>query len=205
MCGIVGYIGDKDAISIILNGLKRLEYRGYDSAGIAVIENDHISVRREAGKLSGLEELIKSNPLHGNIAIGHTRWATHGEPNAQNAHPHLGTTGKIVLAHNGIVENYIQLREELTAEGIMFNSDTDSETIVHLIEKFYSVHLDLEKAVIHALSVLKGAHGIVVMSSYEPDKIIAARIGNAGGVVVGKGDNEMFIASDLPAILEHTR
>lgn len=205
MCGIVGYIGDRDATEIVLNGLRKLEYRGYDSAGVAVYEDGQISIRREAGKLSHLADLIKDNPLHGLVGIGHTRWATHGQPNARNAHPHIGTTGKFVLVHNGIVENYLKLRDELTAEGVIFNSDTDSETIIHLIEKFYFYEKDLSRAVHMALKELKGAHGILVFSSYEPDKIIAARIGNAGGVVVGKGKGEMFIASDLPAILEHTR
>ncbi len=205
MCGIVGYIGERDATEIVLNGLRKLEYRGYDSAGVAVYEDGQISIRREAGKLSHLADLIKDNPLHGLVGIGHTRWATHGQPNARNAHPHIGTTGKFVLVHNGIVENYLKLRDELTAEGVIFNSDTDSETIIHLIEKFYFYEKDLSRAVHLALKELKGAHGILVFSSYEPDKIIAARIGNAGGVVVGKGKGEMFIASDLPAILEHTR
>lgn len=205
MCGIVGYIGERDATEIVLNGLRKLEYRGYDSAGVAVYEDGQISIRREAGKLSHLADLIKDNPLHGLVGIGHTRWATHGQPNARNAHPHIGTTGKFVLVHNGIVENYLKLRDELTAEGVIFNSDTDSETIIHLIEKFYFYEKDLSRAVHMALKELKGAHGILVFSSYEPDKIIAARIGNAGGVVVGKGKGEMFIASDLPAILEHTR
>lgn len=205
MCGIVGYVGAKDATPIILSGLKKLEYRGYDSAGIAVIENGQVEVRRDAGKLIHLEEMVRNDPLHGKIGIGHTRWATHGEPNEKNAHPHIGATGEIVLAHNGIVENYLTLREELTAEGVRFQSDTDTETIVHLIEKYYAINSDLKTAVGKALSELKGAHGIVVLSSNEPDKIIAARIGNAGGVVIGIGEGEMFIASDLPAILEHTR
>ena len=205
MCGIVGYIGKQDATPIILNGLKRLEYRGYNSAGIAVLAGDEIAIRREAGKLNRLEKIINDSPIHGNIGIGHTRWATHGEPNAKNAHPHIGTTGKFVLAHNGIVENYLTLREELSAEGVKFNSDTDSETIIHLIEKYFAITSRLEEAVVRTLRDLKGAHGILVFSSYEPDKIIGARIGNAGGIVVGKGNAEMFVASDLPAILEHTR
>jgi len=205
MCGIVGYIGEKDATPIILSGLKKLEYRGYDSAGIAVLEDGQIEVRRDAGKLIHLEEMVRNDPLHGKIGIGHTRWATHGEPNERNAHPHISASGEIVLAHNGIVENYLTLREELTAEGVQFQSDTDTETIVHLIEKYYAINSDLKTAVVKALSELKGAHGIVVLSSNEPDKIIAARIGNAGGVVIGIGEGEMFIASDLPAILEHTR
>jgi glucosamine--fructose-6-phosphate aminotransferase (isomerizing) len=205
MCGIVGYIGEQDSTPIILKGLKRLEYRGYDSAGVAVLENSHIEIRRDAGKLSHLEALVHDTPLHGKIGIGHTRWATHGEPNARNAHPHIGSTGEFVVVHNGIVENYLTLREELAAEGTVFHSDTDSETIVHLIEKFYAAGSPLVDAVRQTLRQLKGAHGIVVMSSREPDKIVAARMGNAGGVVIGLGEGENFVASDLPAILEHTR
>ncbi|KPL81102.1 glutamine amidotransferase [Ornatilinea apprima] len=205
MCGIVGYIGDKDATPIIINGLKRLEYRGYDSAGLAVIENSHIEVRRDAGKLANLVNRVAERPLKGKIGIGHTRWATHGEPSERNAHPHLGQTGKVVVVHNGIVENFMELREELAAEGVLFNSDTDTETIVHLIERYMGAGSSLEQAARKALVHLQGAHGIVVMSTHEPDKIVCARIGNAGGVVIGKGENEMFIASDIPAILEHTR
>jgi glutamine---fructose-6-phosphate transaminase (isomerizing) len=205
MCGIVGYIGERDATPIILNGLKRLEYRGYDSAGVAVLDNGNIEIRRDAGKLSHLEALVCDTPIHGQVGIGHTRWATHGEPNERNAHPHLSSTGKFVVVHNGIVENYLTLREELAAEGTQFISDTDTETIVHLVEKFYASESSLVAAVQQTLRQLKGAHGIVVMSSQEPDKIVAARIGNAGGVVIGLGEGENFIASDLPAILEHTR
>lgn len=205
MCGIVGYIGEQDSTPIILKGLKRLEYRGYDSAGVAVLDNGQIEIRRDAGKLSHLEALVHDTPLHGKIGIGHTRWATHGEPNARNAHPHIGSTGEFVVVHNGIVENYLTLREELAAEGTEFHSDTDSETIVHLVEKFYAAGSTLVEAVRQTLRQLKGAHGIVVMSSREPDKIVAARMGNAGGVVIGLGEGENFVASDLPAILEHTR
>lgn len=224
MCGIVGYIGPQDATAIILNGLKRLEYRGYDSAGLAVIENNHIEVRREVGKLTRLAALVAQSPIHGHIGIGHTRWATHGEPSARNAHPHHGMTGEVVVVHNGIVENYLELREELAAEGVVFNSDTDTEVIVHIVERYLSQDTDLAEAARKALGHLKGAHGIVLMSVKEPDKIVAARIGNAGGVVIGLGESElaaqqgksnpsqhiqspaeMFVASDLPAILEHTR
>ncbi len=204
MCGIVGYIGERDSTPIILDGLKRLEYRGYDSAGVAVLDDGHIEIRRDAGKLSRLQEMVHELPLHGKIGIGHTRWATHGEPNARNAHPHIGSTGEVVVVHNGIVENYLALRDELMAEGRVFHSETDTETIVHLIEKYYAEGNNLVEAVRLALRRLKGAHGIVVMSSREPDKIVAARIGNAGGVVIGLGKGENFIASDLPAILEHT-
>ena len=187
-----------------MNGLKKLEYRGYDSAGIAVLENGGIEVRRDAGKLERLSELVQNSPIKGKLGIGHTRWATHGEPNTRNAHPHLGMTGDVVVVHNGIVENFTTLKDELISEGVEFQSETDTEVIVHLIERYLSEN-DLTTAVQKALSLLKGAHGIVVMSKNEPDKIIAARIGNAGGVVLGIGQDEMFIASDLPAILEHTR
>lgn len=205
MCGIVGYIGPKNATPIIMNGLKKLEYRGYDSAGIAVLENGSIEIRRDAGKLDRLSQLVQESPIKGNVGIGHTRWATHGVPNTRNAHPHLGMTGDVVLVHNGIVENFSALRDELENEGIVFQSETDSEVIVHLIERYLSGGRSLTDAVRKALLLLKGAHGIVVISKNEPDKIIAARIGNAGGVVIGYGKDEMYIASDLPAILEHTR
>jgi glucosamine--fructose-6-phosphate aminotransferase (isomerizing) len=205
MCGIVGYIGERDATPIILNGLKRLEYRGYDSAGLAVLQDGHIEVRRDAGKLARLNSLVDESPVHGKAGIGHTRWATHGEPNARNAHPHLGMTGEVVVVHNGIVENFLELREELCAEGVVFKSDTDSEVIVHLVERYLSAESGLAEAARQAFRHLKGAHAIVVLSSREPDRIVAARIGNAGGVVVGLGEGENFLASDLPAILEHTR
>jgi glucosamine--fructose-6-phosphate aminotransferase (isomerizing) len=205
MCGIVGYIGPQDATPIILNGLKRLEYRGYDSAGLAVLQDGKIEVRRDAGKLARLASLVEQTPVHGTLGIGHTRWATHGEPSARNAHPHLGMTGDVVVVHNGIVENFLELREELSAEGVNFKSETDTEVIVHLVERYLSSQNSLEDAARLAFRHLKGAHGIVVFSRQEPDKIVAARIGNAGGVVVGIGEGEMFVASDLPAILEHTR
>jgi len=205
MCGIVGYIGPRDATPLILNGLKRLEYRGYDSAGLAVLNKGQIEIRRDAGKLSRLETLVSQDPISGQLGIGHTRWATHGEPNARNAHPHMGMTGNVVVVHNGIVENFIELREELSTEGAVFKSDTDTEVIVHLIERYLSAEINLESAARHAFALLKGAHAIVTFSSREPDKLVAARLGNAGGVVLGIGEGEMFIASDLPAILEHTR
>ena len=146
MCGIVGYIGPQDATPIILNGLKRLEYRGYDSAGLAVLENSHIEVRRDAGKLARLASLVHDLPVHGHIGIGHTRWATHGEPNARNAHPHMGMTGDVVVVHNGIVENYLALRDDLQAEGVVFKSETDSEVIVHLVERYLGAGKDLTEA-----------------------------------------------------------
>ena len=205
MCGIVGYVGPRDAAPIIYTGLKRLEYRGYDSAGLAVLENGQIQVRREAGKLERLGALLDSQPVHGSIGIGHTRWATHGEPTARNAHPHVSSSGEVVIVHNGIVENFLPLRDELASEGVTFGSDTDTEVIVQLVERQMSLGLGLAEAAQRALALLKGAHGIVLMSSREPGKIVAARLGNAGGVVVGVGEGEMFVASDVPAILEHTR
>lgn len=205
MCGIVGYIGEKNATPIILGGLKKLEYRGYDSAGMAVLMDGRIEVRRDAGKLEKLAALIKESPIEGTAGIGHTRWATHGIPSARNAHPHLSQDGDFVVVHNGIVENFLALKEELEAEGVVFQSDTDTETIVHLVEKNFALTKDLISAARMTLMALKGAHGVVMMSRLEPDKMIAARIGNAGGVVIGYGEGEMFVASDIPAILDHTR
>lgn len=205
MCGIVGYIGNKDATEIILNGLRKLEYRGYDSAGIAIFENGKISIRRDAGKMDRLVQKVLLDPVHGKIGIGHTRWATHGVPNERNAHPHLSSSGNVVVVHNGIVENFRTLKSELVDRGVAFKSETDTEVIVQLVERYYHETESLEEAVMKTLSRLKGAHGVVVMSALEPDKIIAARIGNAGGVVIGLGDDENFVASDIPAILEHTR
>jgi glucosamine--fructose-6-phosphate aminotransferase (isomerizing) len=169
------------------------------------MEGENIEIRKDAGKLDRLVELVDESPVHGQIGIGHTRWATHGEPSARNAHPHLGTSGNVVLAHNGIVENYQELREELSAEGVVFKSDTDTEVIVQLVDRYLSLEKSFVKAAQKAFSHLKGAHGIVLLSTKETDKIVAARIGNAGGVVVGIGQGEMFVASDMPAILEHTR
>jgi len=205
MCGIVGYIGPRDATPIVLNGLKKLEYRGYDSAGLAVIQDGRIELRRDAGKLSRLTELVNGSPIHGTPGVGHTRWATHGAPSVRNAHPHLGATGRVVVVHNGIVENFRELRDELTAEGVGFNSDTDTEVIVHLVEHHLAAGLDLAESARRTFSQIAGAHGIVLLSADEPDKIVCARIGNAGGVVLGLGEGENFIASDVPAILEHTR
>jgi len=205
MCGIVAYIGGQDATPIVVDGLKKLEYRGYDSAGIAILDDGKIEIRRAAGKVALLETLIEKNPVQGTTGIGHTRWATHGAPNELNAHPHLGMAGRIVIVHNGIVENYLSLKEELVSEGVVFKSETDTETIAHLIEIFYNETNDLTAAVQKALKMIKGAHGLVVMSTVEPEKLIAARLGNAGGVALGIGENEMFIASDIPAIMGHTR
>jgi len=174
MCGIVGYIGPRNATPIILGGLKRLEYRGYDSAGVAVLQNGSIEVRREAGKLSNLTNSVQESPLSGQVGIGHPRWATHGAPSQQNAHPHLGQTGKVVVVHNGIVENFLELRDELSAEGVDFKSETDSETIVHLVEHYMASGLDMTEAARATFKQIEGANVVVVMSTDEPDKIVTA-------------------------------
>jgi len=206
MCGIVGYVGPRDATPIILEGLKRLEYRGYDSAGLAVVQADGtIGVRREVGKLAGLVAMVAADPVGGQVGIGHTRWATHGEPSRRNAHPHVGVTGEVAVVHNGIIENYLPLRQELEAEGRRFASETDTEVVVHLVEGYLAGGADLAAAVRQALAHVKGANAFVFVSSREPDRLVAARIGNAGGITVGVGEGEMFVASDIPAILEHTR
>jgi glucosamine--fructose-6-phosphate aminotransferase (isomerizing) len=205
MCGIVGYIGPRDAVPVIVNGLRRLEYRGYDSAGVAVIKGDQLEVRRDAGKLSQLVDLLTKSPVEGAPGIGHTRWATHGAPSARNAHPHRGQTGRVVVVQNGIVENFLELKDELIAEGVEFQSDTDTETIVHLVEHYLATGLGLVEAARKTFNQIHGANVVVLMSADEPDKIVTARIGNAGGVVIGMGRDENFIASDIPAIMEHTR
>lgn len=205
MCGIVGYIGGQAATPIILNGLHRLEYRGYDSAGLAVLQNGTITVRREAGKLERLQTLVRAQPLQGNTGIGHTRWATHGEPTQRNAHPHLGPRRRVVLVHNGIVENFLELRTALQAQGARFQSETDSEVVVHLIEAQLEAGVALAAAMRSTMAQLRGANALVAMCADEPDKIVAVRMGNSGGIVLGLGQDEMFLASDIPAILEHTR
>ncbi len=205
MCGIVGYIGPRNATPIIVNGLKRLEYRGYDSAGIAVLNGDRLQVRKDAGKLSQLIDLLDKSPITGAPGIGHTRWATHGAPNARNAHPHLGQTKRVVVVQNGIVENFLELKDELTAEGVEFQSETDTETIVHLVEHYLATGIGLVEAARRTFNQIQGANVVVLMSADEPDKIVTARIGNAGGVVLGMGEGENFVASDTPAIMEHTR
>jgi glucosamine--fructose-6-phosphate aminotransferase (isomerizing) len=203
MCGIVGYIGPKRVVPLILDGLKRLEYRGYDSAGIAVVgEDGKLVIRRAPGKLRNLEESIRLTPLDGVYGIGHTRWATHGRPTEENAHPHRDCTGKIVVVHNGIIENYIELKNQLVAEGHKFVTETDTEIIAHLLEKF-SKDSTLEEAVLKAVKIMGGAYALVAVSASDPNKIVAARLGPP--IVVGIGDNEFFVASDIPAILQHTR
>ncbi len=203
MCGIVGYIGPKRVVPLILDGLRRLEYRGYDSAGIAVIGTDgKLAIRRAPGKLRNLEESLRATPMEGVYGIGHTRWATHGRPTEENAHPHRDCAGEIVVVHNGIIENYIELKNELLAEGHKFQTETDTEIIAHLLEKF-SKDASLEKAVLKAVKVMGGAYALVAVSARDPNKIVAARMGPP--IVVGLGDHEYFVASDIPAILAHTR
>jgi glucosamine--fructose-6-phosphate aminotransferase (isomerizing) len=201
----VGYAGQREASKLVLEGLKRLEYRGYDSAGIATIQNGRIAIRRDEGKLSNLERLIGQQPVNGHIAIGHTRWATHGVPSQRNAHPHIDCNGDIAVIQNGIVENFVSLRQQLQAEGHDFSSETDTEVIVHLVERYMAQGCSLAEAARCAFAQIKGAHAIVLLSRHEPDKLIAVRLGNAGGVTVGLGEGETFLASDIPAILEHTR
>jgi glucosamine--fructose-6-phosphate aminotransferase (isomerizing) len=208
MCGIVGYVGKKSVVPIILDGLRRLEYRGYDSAGIAVSGNgDGLEIRRAEGKLRNLEEAIKHKPLHGTYGIGHTRWATHGRPTEENAHPHRDCTGKIVVVHNGIVENYLSLKKKLAEEGHKFTTETDTEIIAHLVEKYSQPtngnRPHLEDAVRKALKELTGVFALAVISTDEPNKIVAAR--NGPPAVIGLGNDEYFVASDVPAILHHTR
>ena len=202
MCGIVGYIGSQKAVPIILEGLRRLEYRGYDSAGLAVYcEDSQVAVRRAKGKLRNLEDAVRMNPVDGTFGIGHTRWATHGRPTEENAHPHRDCKGDIVVVHNGIVENYLQLKHQLEAEGHAFKTETDTEIIAHLVEKNFDGNL--EHAVRAAIHELNGVFAIAAISRLDPNKIVAARSGPP--VVIGLGDNEYFVASDVPAVLSHTR
>src|ERR1700692_3924818 len=202
MWGIVGYIGNRRAVPIILDGLRRLEYRGYDSAGIAVLNGDnHLSVRRASRQLRHLEEAIRISPVDGPYGIGHTRWATHGRPTEENAHPHRDCTGEIVVVHNGIVENYLQLKHQLQLEGHKFCTETDTEVVAHLVEKYYDGNL--EDAVRKAVKDLSGVFALGIIASSDPNKIVAARSGPP--VVIGLGDGEYFVASDVPAILSHTR
>ena len=202
MCGIVGYVGMRDAVPVILDGLKRLEYRGYDSAGVAVCSDDQsVVVRRAPGKLSNLEKLLRENPLGGHYGVGHTRWATHGRPTEENAHPHRDCSGEFVVVHNGIVENYLSLRDQLRREGHHVKTETDTEVIVHLIEKYFDGNL--EDAVRRAIADIRGVFALAALSRRDPNKIVAAREGPP--LVVGVGEGEYFAASDIPAILGHTR
>ena len=209
MCGIVGYVGKKQVVSVILDGLKRLEYRGYDSAGIAVAGNgDGLQVRRAEGKLHNLETAIRLNPLSGTYGIGHTRWATHGRPTEENAHPHRDCSGRIVVVHNGIIENYLALKKRLISEGHSFVTETDTEVIAHLVEKYFrhpgnGHHISLEESLRQAIAELSGVFAMAVIAADEPNKIVAAR--NGPPAVIGLGREEYLIASDVPAILYHTR
>jgi len=210
MCGIVGYVGKKSVVPVIIEGLRRLEYRGYDSAGIAVSGNgDGLQIRRAEGKLRNLEEVIRLKPLHGTYGIGHTRWATHGRPTEENAHPHRDCTGRIVVVHNGIIENYVTLKKKLIEEGHKFTTETDTEVIAHLVEKYFAKDKDngtrpsLEEAVRTTVGLLTGVFALGVISADAPDKIVAAR--NGPPAVIGLGKDEYFVASDVPAILYHTR
>ncbi|MEO7540186.1 MAG: glutamine--fructose-6-phosphate transaminase (isomerizing) [Pyrinomonadaceae bacterium] len=205
MCGIVGYVGNKQVVPLIIDGLRKLEYRGYDSAGIAVVDDDHhLELRRAEGKLRNLEECIRLNPLDGNYGIGHTRWATHGRPTEENAHPHRDQSGKVVVVHNGIIENYLTLKERLAGEGHEFKTETDTEVVAHLIGHYIdSESLSLELAVRKTVKELKGIFALSIISVDEPDMIISVREGPP--VVIGLGDGEFFVASDIPPILQHTR
>lgn len=205
MCGIVGYVGNKQVVPLIIDGLRKLEYRGYDSAGIAVVdENNALSLRRAEGKLRNLEEAIRLNPLDGNYGIGHTRWATHGRPTEENAHPHRDCSGRIVVVHNGIIENYLPLKDSLREKGHEFKTETDTEIVAHLIEEIIKTDgLSFEEAVRKAVQQLRGIFALSIISADEPDTIISVREGPP--VVIGLGDGEFFVASDIPAILQHTR
>jgi glucosamine--fructose-6-phosphate aminotransferase (isomerizing) len=201
MCGIFGYIGPRDPVPIIMGGLKSLEYRGYDSAGMAIIQDGNLQIRRCSGKLKNLEELVAKQPLTGQFGLGHTRWATHGRPTEENAHPHRDCKGRIVVAHNGIIENYIDLKRKLLAEGHKFTTETDTEVIAHLIEKHFEGNL--EQAVLKTLAQLKGLFAFTVVSADDPQKIVAVREG--APIIVGSVDGEGFVASDVPAVLPYTR
>jgi glucosamine--fructose-6-phosphate aminotransferase (isomerizing) len=203
VCGIVGYVGQKKVVPLILDGLKRLEYRGYDSAGIAVVaQNGKMEIRRASGKLRNLEETIRLNPIDGIYGLGHTRWATHGRPTEENAHPHRDCKGELVVVHNGIIENYLELKRQLASEGHKFVTETDTEVIAHLVEKFQDGK-PLEEAVRKAVKMLKGVYALAALSTRDPNKIVAARWGPPA--VIGLGQDEYFVASDIPAILYHTR
>jgi glutamine---fructose-6-phosphate transaminase (isomerizing) len=201
MCGIVGYVGPREASPVIMQGLRKLEYRGYDSAGIAVFTNDHLEVRRSVGKLDNLESLLTQQPIHGSPGLGHTRWATHGRPSEQNAHPHRA--GGVVVIHNGIIENYLELRAKLESRGRKMASETDTEVISHLIDEYVHEGLGLADATRRAVRQLEGSYAIVVMSEKEPKRIVTAK--SATPIVLGIGEGENFVASDIPAVLEYTR
>ena len=202
MCGIIGYIGDKPVVPVLIEGLRRLEYRGYDSAGVAVVNGHGLEIRRSAGKLGNLETVIAGSPLTGKYGLGHTRWATHGRPTEENAHPHRDCKDKIVVVHNGIIENYLELKQDLQSKGHKFVTETDTEVVAHLVEEEWKDD-GLEGAVMRAMQRLRGLFAIVLLSADDPEKIVAVR--NGPPVVIGLGDGEWFVASDIPAILQHTR
>src|SRR5450432_3954280 len=202
MCGIIGYIGSKDVVPVLIEGLRKLEYRGYDSAGVAVVRNGAVDLRRSAGKLANLEQVIRIDPIVGDYGVGHTRWATHGRPTEENAHPHRDCTGRIVVVHNGIIENYLDLKQELQREGHTFVTETDTEIVAHLVEREMKDD-GLENAVRRALLLMRGLFALVLISADDPEKIVTVR--NGPPIVVGLGDAEFFVASDIPAILSHTR
>ncbi len=202
MCGIIGYLGSKPVVPILLEGLRKMQYRGYDSAGLAVISSKGVSLRRSAGKLANLETVVSTDPVNGTYGIGHTRWATHGRPTEENAHPHHDCTGRIVVVHNGIIENYLELKHELQTQGHAFETETDTEVIAHLVER--EMRDDgLENAARRAFTFLRGMFAVVLVGADDPDKIVAARKGPS--MIVGTGEDEFFVASDIPAILSHTR
>ena len=200
MCGIVGYIGDQQATPILIEGLKRLEYRGYDSAGIATAHDKEIETVKKNGKLNELDEKIKANHPSGSIGIGHTRWATHGKPSDLNSHPHQDCTGDFVVVHNGIIENYQQIKEDLKAKGHDFESETDTEIIPHLIEEYYNNNL--KDTLIKVIEKLEGSYALAILSEKNPDTIFVVR--QDSPLIIGLGDNENYIASDIPAFLEYT-
>jgi glutamine---fructose-6-phosphate transaminase (isomerizing) len=202
MCGIIGYIGDKPVVPVLIEGLRRLEFRGYDSAGVAVVNGNGLDIRRSAGKLANLEQVIVNAPISGLYGLGHTRWATHGRPTEENAHPHRDCKNKIVVVHNGIIENYLELKQQLQSKGHKFVTETDTEVVAHLVEQEWKDD-GLENAVLRAMKTLRGLFAIVLLSADDPEKIVAVR--NGPPVVVGLGDGEWFVASDIPAILQHTR
>ena len=202
MCGIIGYIGDKPVVPVLIEGLRRLEYRGYDSAGVAVVNGHGLEIRRSAGKLGNLEQVIEGSPITGKYGLGHTRWATHGRPTEENAHPHRDCKDKIVVVHNGIIENYLELKQDLQSRGHKFVTETDTEVVAHLVEQEWKDD-GLESAVMRAMQRLRGLFAIVLLSADDPEKIVAVR--NGPPVVVGLGEGEWFVASDIPAILQHTR
>ena len=202
MCGIIGYIGSKPVVPVLLDGLRRMEYRGYDSAGVALVSPEGINLRRSAGKLINLENAIRDEPVDGLYGVGHTRWATHGRPTEENAHPHRDCTGKIVVVHNGIIENSLERKHELQAQGHEFKTETDTEIVAHLVER--EMRGDgLENAVRRALVFMRGMFAIVLVSVDDPEKLVAVR--NGPPIVIGLGDKEFFVASDVTAILSHTR